>query len=202
VPSFIATLGMLFLLNGINLNALSGQQVVIPFGKTFKDIMGGYPLYLNTSFYWAVTLVLVVQFILSYTRWGLHTIAVGGNLIGAAESGVNVRLIKIGNFMLASTLAGFAGIMTSERTDSILPLQGGADYMFFAVAAAVIGGTSLMGGIGTIPGAMVGALLLASIDNGMNLNNVNSFLQQVVKGLILLLAVALDQWANRRQRRA
>ena len=71
-----------------------------------------------------------------------------------------------------------------------------------AIAAAVIGGTSLMGGVGTVPGAMVGALLLASIDNGMNLNNVNSFLQQVVKGLILLLAVALDQWANRRQRRA
>src|SRR5712692_7534168 len=82
VPSFITTLGMLFFLNGVNLLLLSGEQIVLPFSKTFQDIMGGYggphapfPLYFNSEFYWALTLILVVQFVLSLTRWGLHTVA-------------------------------------------------------------------------------------------------------------------------------
>src|SRR2546430_12553342 len=152
VPSVVPTLGMLFFLNGINLNAIEGQQVLTPGGHTFKDALGGNPLYLNTEFLWAIALVLVVQFILTYTRWGLHTVATGGNLIGAAESGVNVRLIKIGNFMLASTLAGLAGILDSTRIGSILPLQGRPRVLFLAVSAAVIGGAPVMGASGAVPG--------------------------------------------------
>ncbi|SRR5712691_2612602 len=192
VPSFITTLGMLFFLNGINLNALSGQQVVIPFGHTFKDIMGGYPLYLNSEFYWAVTLVLVVQGILSWTRWGLHTVATGGNLVGAAESGVNVRMIKIGNFMLASTLAGFAGMLDSERINSILPLQGGSSHMFFAVAGAVIGGTSLLGGAGTVIGGFLGVTVLIILQVGFNIIGVSAFNFDLITGLAILASMILN----------
>ena len=101
-------------------------------------------------------LVLVVQAILTWTRWGLWTFATGGNLVGAAESGVNVRRIKIGNFVLANFLAGFAGILDSTRITTIVPLQGGPDLMFLAVAGAVIGGTSLFGGVGTVIGSFIG----------------------------------------------
>jgi simple sugar transport system permease protein len=192
VPSFITTLGMLFFLNGINLNALSGQQVVIPFGHTFHDIMGGYPLYLNSEFYWAVALVLVFQAILSWTRWGLHTVATGGNRIGAAESGVNVRLIKIGNFMFASTLAGFAGILDSERVNSILPLQGGSSHMFFAVAGAVIGGTSLLGGVGTVIGGFLGVTVLIILQVGFNIIGVSAFNFDLITGLAILVSMILN----------
>src|SRR5919201_1619886 len=154
VPSFITTLGMLFFLNGINLRALHGFQVETPGGSNaaFTKVFGRESLWLTSEFWWAIVLIILLQLVLVRTRWGLHTVATGGNLIGARESGVNVRAIKIGNFMLASMLAGFAGIMDSVRITSILPLQGGPDIMFLGVAAAVIGGTSLMGGSGTIIG--------------------------------------------------
>src|SRR3989441_4885670 len=132
VPSFVTTLGMLFFLNGINLNAIEGQQVITPGGTTFKDVMGGYPLYLNTEFFWAIALVLAVQFVLTYTRWGLHTVATGGNLIGAAESGVNVRAIKSGNFTRACTPPRLQSSYASRAISPVPPLQGGPDVMFLA----------------------------------------------------------------------
>ena len=146
VPSFITTLGMLFFLNGINLRALHGFQVETPGGDTFRQIFGGYPLWFNSEFWWALIAVGLLEIGSARTRWGVHTVATGGNAIGARESGVNVRWIKIGNFVLCSVLGGFAGILDSTRITSILPLQGGTDIMFLAVAAAVIGGTSLMVG--------------------------------------------------------
>jgi len=197
VPSFVTTLGMLFFLNGINLNAIEGQQVLTPGGHTFKDALGGNPLYLNTEFLWAVALVLVVQFILTYTRWGLHTVATGGNLIGAAESGVNVRLIKIGNFMLASTLAGLAGILDSTRIGSLLPLQGGPDVMFLAVSAAVIGGTSLMGGSGTVLGGFLGVGVLIILQVGFNIIGVNAFYFDLIIGIAILVSMVLNVQINR-----
>src|SRR5919197_4818197 len=121
VPSFITTLGMLFFLNGINLRALHGFQVETPGGSTFTKMFGGYPLWLNSEFWWALFAVVVLQIVLVWTRWGVHTVATGGNPIGARESGVNVRWIKIGNFMLCSVLGGFAGILDSTRITSILP---------------------------------------------------------------------------------
>ena len=106
--------------------------------------------------YWALGVIVVMTILLTRTRWGLHTVATGGNLLGASESGVNVRKIKVGNFVLCSTLGALAGILESVRIDTIQALQGGTPLMFYAVAAAVIGGTSLFGGSGTIIGAALG----------------------------------------------
>src|SRR5919201_618528 len=195
VPSFITTLGMLFFLNGINLRALHGFQVETPGGSTFKKIFGGTVWshqFFNSEFWWAIAIVILLQIVLVRTRWGLHTIATGGNLIGASESGVNVRRIKIGNFMLASMLGGFAGIMDSVRITSILPLQGGPDIMFLGVAAAVIGGTSLMGGSGTIIGGFLGVCVLGVLQIGFTTLGVSAFNFDLIIGLAILAAMLLN----------
>ena len=196
VPSFITTLGMLFLLNGITLHLLEGTQVFMPGGETFKNIFGSQPFeyvaYFNSTFWWAVGLILVLQFILTWTRWGLHTIATGGNLIGAAEAGVNVRAIKIGNFVLANLLAGFAGILDSTRVTTIVPLQGGPDLMFLAVAGAVIGGTSLFGGSGSVIGAFIGVAVLVILRTGFNIIGVSAFTFELILGIAIIASMIVN----------
>ena len=193
VPSFITTLGMLFFLNGITLHLTAGSQQFMPGGTTFQNIFGSQPesykLYLNSEFFWALGLVLVVQAILTWTRRGLWTFATGGNLLGAAESGVNVRAIKIGNFVLANVLAGFAGIVDSTRITTIVPLQGGPDLMFLAVAGAVIGGTSLFGGIGTVVGGFIGVAVLIILRTGLNIIGVSAFTFDLITGLAILASM-------------
>jgi simple sugar transport system permease protein len=173
VPSFITTLGMIYFLQGIALHITDSSQQFLPVGSTFQNIFGSQPdhyfLWLNSEFFWALALVLVVQFVLTWTRWGLHTIATGGNPLGAAETGVNIRKIKIGNFVLANVLAGFAGILDSTRITTVQPLQGGTDLMFLAVAGAVIGGTSLFGGVGTVVGGFIGVGVLIILRTGLNI---------------------------------
>jgi simple sugar transport system permease protein len=193
VPSFITTLGMLFFLNGITLNVTDGSQQFMPGGGTFQDIFGSQPgdyeLWLNSEFYWALGIVLAMQAILTWTRWGLHTIATGGNPVGAAEAGVNIRWVKIGNFVFANLLAGFAGILDSTRITTIVPLQGGPDLMFLAVAGAVIGGTSLFGGVGTVVGAFIGVGVLIILRTGLNILGVSAFNFELIVGLAILASM-------------
>ncbi len=105
---------------------------------------------------WVLVIVVVMQVLLSATRFGIYTQAVGGNPVGAAESGIRANRVKIVNFAIASTLAGLGGIMDGLRVGSFDPTNGGAQTMFFAVASAVIGGTALLGGSGTVVGALLG----------------------------------------------
>jgi len=203
VPSFITTLAMLYLLNGITLHLLSGSQQFMPGGPTFQNIFGSQPdhyfLWLNSEFYWAAGLVLLVQFVLWWTRFGLHTFATGGNLLGASEAGVNVRAVKVVNFVLVNVLAGFAGILDSTRVTTIVPLQGGPDYMFFAVAGAVIGGTSLFGGVGTVIGSFIGVGVLTILQTGFNILGYSAFTFPIIIGLAILLSmVATVQFARLR----
>jgi D-xylose transport system permease protein len=162
-------------------------------------IIGGYQG-LPAAIVWVIAVGAILTFVAAKTKFGRNAFMIGANREAARLAGINVRRHILVGFMLMGVLAGVGGVLLDARLASSSP-SATAYLELNAIAAAVIGGTSLMGGVGSIPGAMVGALLLAAIDNGMTLNNVNSFLQQVVKGLILLLAVALDQWANRRQRR-
>jgi simple sugar transport system permease protein len=196
VPSFITTLGMLFLLNGITLHLLEGTQVFMPGGEVFHDIFGSqpgdYPLFLNAEFFWALGIVLLLQLVLTLSRWGLHTVATGGNLIGAAEAGINVRMIKIGNFVLANLLAGFAGILDSTRITTIVPLQGGPDLMFMAIAAAVIGGTSLFGGSGSVIGAFIGVAVLVILQTGFNIVGVSAFTFDLIIGIAIILSMIVN----------
>jgi simple sugar transport system permease protein len=193
VPSFITTLGMLFLLNGITLHLLKGSQQFMPGGSTFQNTFGSQPdhyaIFLNSEFFWALGLVLALQFVLTWTRWGLHTVATGGNLIGSAEAGVNVRWTKIGNFVLANALAGFAGIVDSTRVTTIVPLQGGPDLMFLAVSGAVIGGTSLFGGVGTVFGSFIGVGVLIILQTGLNIIGVSPYTYYIIIGLAILASM-------------
>ena len=189
VPSFITTLGMIFLLNGLTLIISGAFPVITPGGHTFFEIFGGGKY---VTVLWALGVIAVMATVLNRTRWGLHTVATGGNLIGASESGVNVRAVKVGNFIICSTLAALAGILESVRITSIQALQGGTPLMFYAVAAAVIGGTSLFGGSGTIIGAALGVLVLAVLNLGFTLQGISAYTFDFVLGIAIILSMSFN----------
>ena len=189
VPSFITTLGMIFLLNGLTLIISGAFPVETPGGHTFFRFFGGSPY---STLYWALGVIVVMTILLNRTRWGLRTLATGGNLIGASESGVNVRGIKIGNFIICSTLGALAGILEGVRLTSIQPLQGGTSIMFYAVAAAVIGGTSLFGGSGTIIGAALGVGVLAVLNLGFTLQGISAYTFDLVLGIAIIVSMAFN----------
>jgi simple sugar transport system permease protein len=144
---------------------------------------------------WCLVIVAFFHMVLTRTRWGLYTIAVGGNRLGAAEAGIRTARIKIGNFMITGGLAAFAGILEAFRTQTIDPTASGADFasaMFTAVSAAVIGGTALAGGSGTVIGALFGALVLAELKNGFNLIGISANPFTIILGLAILVSMILN----------
>ena len=190
VPSLIATLGTLLALNGITLTISNDFQVLTPgTGTKFASIMGNSTY---SEIFWAIGIALVMQLILSRTRWGLHTFAVGGNPLGASEVGVNIQFIKIRNFMLCSLLGGFAGILDAFRITAIQPNNGGTTIMFHAVAGAVIGGTALKGGSGTVVGAFLGVLVLGLLEDGFTFLGVNANTFDIVIGAAILIAMIMN----------
>ncbi len=189
VPSFITTLGTLFLLQGLTLVISQGFPSLIPNVGGFNQVFGNNPY---AEIIWAIAIVIVMQIVLSYTRWGLHTVATGDNLHGASETGINVNRVKVGNFILCSVFGGFVGILEAFRITSIDPLAGGTGVMFMAVAGAVIGGTSLMGGLGTIVGAFLGVLVLAILQDGFTLLGVSAFTFYLILGAAILIAMIFN----------
>jgi simple sugar transport system permease protein len=177
-----------------------GTPVDTPGGETFTNVFGGGAY---SEILWAVGLALVLQLILMRTKWGLHTFAVGGNLLGSREAGIRVRWVKTRNFMLASTLAGFAGILEAVRITSIDPLAGGSGIMFAAISAAVIGGTLLAGGSGTVIGAFIGACVLGILRDGFTLQGVSAFTFDLILGAAILAAMVFEIYVTRfRNRRS
>ncbi|MEV0714522.1 ABC transporter permease [Asanoa sp. NPDC050611] len=150
----------------------------------------------------AVLLVLLVglTFVLTKTSFGRHVYAVGGNAEAARRAGINVGMVKLACFMIASTLAAVGGIMLASRDNSISPGTGGASTLLYAVGAAVIGGTSLFGGKGRIVDAILGGFVIAIIINGMGLLNQPSAVVYMVTGLVLLVAASVDAISRRRAR--
>jgi simple sugar transport system permease protein len=198
VSSFITTLGTFFLLNGLTLSLSNGRPVDTPGEGTYFDVFGGGAY---SGILWAIGLGIVLQLVLMRTRWGLHTFAVGGNLLGSSEAGIRVRLVKIRNFMLASVLAGFAGILEAVRITSTDPLAGGPTIMFAAVSAAVIGGTLLAGGSGTVIGAFIGACVLGILRDGFTLQGVSAFTFDLILGIAIIAAMILDIYLARFRKR-
>jgi simple sugar transport system permease protein len=198
VSSFITTLGAFFLLNGLTLSLSDGRPVETPGDGTYAEVFGGGAY---SGILWAVGLGILLQLLLTRTRWGLHTFAVGGNLLGSSEAGIRVRVVKIRNFMLASSLAGFAGILEAVRITSTDPLAGGATIMFAAVSAAVIGGTLLAGGSGTVLGAFLGACVLGILRDGFTLQGVSAFTFDLILGIAIIAAMILDIYLARFRKR-
>ena len=143
-------------------------------------------------------LLVVLTYLLSRTSFGRHVYAVGGNTEAARRAGINVRNVKIACFVFCSTLAAVAGILFASRDNSISPSTGGSTTLLFAVAAAVIGGTSLFGGKGKISDAVIGGLVVGVIANGLPLITDQAGIQFIVTGLVLLVAASVDALSRRR----
>jgi inositol transport system permease protein len=133
---------------------------------------------------------------LNHTRFGRHIYATGGNEQAALISGLNVGRIKIGVYAIAGLLSGLAGLVLSSRVGSGQPGLG-VGYELDAIASAVIGGTSLSGGVGTIWGTIIGALIIGVLNNGLDLLNVSAYWQTIIKGSIIVAAVIVDERKNR-----
>ena len=146
-------------------------------------------------------IVVILQVVLTFTRWGLYTVAIGSNKLGAAEAGVKVALVTIRNFMLCAFTAGLAGIFEAVRSATVQPDPAGPnEYLFLAVAAAVIGGTLLTGGSGTVVGALIGALFLGVLKDGLILQGVNANYLLFYTGLAIFVAMTANVFVGRARR--
>jgi len=198
LPSFVTTLGTLFLVNGITLTASRGTPVEAPGSPTFAGIMGAWGY---SEIVWTVALALIMHILLRHTRWGLHTQAAGANPLGASEAGIHVNRLRLGNFVIAGMLAGLTGILEGFRITSIDPQAGGNQITFLAIAAAVIGGTPLTGGSGTIIGGLIGAAVLGILNDGFTLIGVNAFMFNIILGAAILAAMVFNIHVGRVRRK-
>jgi simple sugar transport system permease protein len=225
VSSFITTLGMLLGLGGLTLIISHAAPVAMPgAGVTtttvnVTHVVNGQTITLSeqvnhvgtfarifgagqySELIWALAIVALVQVLLTRTRWGMYTIAVGGNKHAAAEAGVKVRSVVIRNFVMCSVFAGIVGILEAIRSSSVTPDTAGAsETMFRAVSAAVIGGTLLAGGEGTAIGALFGALFLGILRDGLTLEGVNADYLDFILGVAILAAMIINVYVGRVRR--
>jgi len=190
VPSFITTLGTGLILLGFTLVTSNAYPALIPESAVGPGHWIG--TYAWSMITWAIVLVIFFQIVLSRTRWGLHTVAVGGNILGASEAGIHVKRIKYGNFMITSTLGAFVGLQVAFQTNSIDPSAASYQPMFYAIAAAVIGGTVLSGGSGTIVGAFLGACVLGIMQGGFTLIGISANPLGIIFGGAILIAMIVN----------
>jgi simple sugar transport system permease protein len=193
LPSFIATLGMSFFLEGMSYILSGAEPTTPPLTGTLGNLLGGWRW---SELVWALLVIVVMQVALSYTKYGIYAQAAGGNPLSAAESGIKVNRVKVATFALTSLFAGLAGIVDQVRVGSFDPTSGGAQTMFFSVAAAVIGGTALLGGSGTVVGVLFGALLLGIIQNGFTLSGVSAYAFDVAIGIAVIASMLLGVYIS------
>jgi simple sugar transport system permease protein len=202
VPSFITTIGTGFVLDGMGLVFSHGEPSPVPPSSFSVGKYLGIPgnPWQWAPLVWAIVLVAIFHLVLTRTRWGLYTIAAGGNLLGAREAGIRVGRIKYGNFMITGFMGALVGLQTAFYTNNVDPTSGGYTPMFYAVIAAVIGGTAMLGGSGTIVGAFLGAVVLATLQDGFDIIGVNAnWLGIIFGGAILVAMIANVQLARLRQ---
>jgi simple sugar transport system permease protein len=200
LPSFVTTLGMLFALEGLTLVISHATQITPPGttilgGSSFEQVFGGGTY---SELFWAVGVMIILQGGLSFTRWGLYTVSVGGNRLGASEAGISARRNIIRNFAVCALIAGFVGILEAVRTTTATPDPSGANEVLLqAISAAVIGGTLLTGGSGTVVGAVIGALFLGILHDGLILKGVNANYEFLYIGIAIILAMTINTFVAR-----
>jgi simple sugar transport system permease protein len=199
IPSFITTLGMLFVARSVTVVISGGFPPVLP-ADIPSWIFTAFVGLIRLSMFWFAGLAVVLAAILSLSNFGNWIKSTGGQIEAAAAMGIPTGAVKMTCFVLCALLAGFAGIIEVLRLGSPLPSLGeGLELQ--AIAAAVIGGTSLYGGVGTVLGAIVGALLIRVIDNGLVLSHVDANWFKFAIGGLLILAVVANAWLRRTSRR-
>jgi len=196
IPPFVTTLAMLGVARGLTLVYTEGKPIS-GFERAFTDLgtrhVGPLPI---PVFIWII-LLLIAFFVLRYTRFGLYVYAIGGNEETARLAGIRVRLVKIIVYAISGALASISGILLTARLWSAQP-QMAVGIELDAIAASVLGGVSLFGGVGNVVGASIGALIIGVLGNGLNLLRIPSYHQQVIKGAVLILAASLDLYSKRR----
>ncbi len=202
IPSFITTLGMMFVARSLTVVISGGFPPVMPANALprwlFTVYVGPGELF-RMSFFWFLAVAVLVTVLLSRTNFGNWVRATGGFLPAAQSMGIPTARVKVACFMICSVLAGFAGTIQVMRLGAPLPSIGeGLELQ--AVSAAVIGGASLSGGIGTILGGILGAALIRVIDNGLVLSQVDANWFKMAIGLLTILAVVVNAWLRKRAR--
>lgn len=194
VPSFITTLGMMTTARGLTLVFTNGRPITVTNRLALflgDGYIGPVPMPIIT-----MIIIYIIGYIISkHTLLGRYIYAIGSNEEATRLSGINVNLIKSITFVMAGITAAIGGIIVSGRIYSAQPTAG-TGYELDAIAAVVLGGTSLSGGKGGIVGTLIGALIIGILGNGLNLLGVSSFYQQVIKGVVIVLAVLIDQWSK------
>jgi ribose transport system permease protein len=196
LPPFVATLGMLSIARGLTM-LWTGGFPVTGLGDTFGRLGTGHALGIPTPVWISALLVVIFIGLTRRTRFGRHLYAVGGNERAAILSGLAVPRIKLMVYALGGALAAVAGLLVTARLDSATP-NAGLGYELDSIAAVVIGGTSLSGGRGSIFGTVLGCLIIGILNDGLFLLNVSPFWQQVIKGVVILAAVAMDKMGSRK----
>ena len=195
LPPFIVTLGMMSIARGGALMLNNGRPVS-GFTDSFRFIANGDLAGIPVMILITVLVYIICFVILRRTPFGRYVYSIGGNEDATRLSGINTKKVLIWVYVICGVLAGLASVMLTSRINSAQPTAG-LNYELDAIAATVIGGTSLMGGFGFVSGTLIGALIMSVIRNGLNLLNVSSFLQQVIIGCVIILAVLVDSLRNR-----
>ncbi|EEX36276.1 ribose ABC transporter permease [Vibrio metschnikovii] len=194
VQAFIATLVTMTLLRGVTMVYTDGRPISTGFTDTadaFAWFGTGYALGIPVPVWMMVVVFAAAWYLLNHTRFGRYIYAMGGNESAARLSGINVDRVKIGVYAICGLLSALAGIIVTSRLSSAQPTAG-MGYELDAIAAVVLGGTSLMGGKGRIMGTLIGALIIGFLNNALNLLDVTSYYQMIAKAAVILLAVLVD----------
>lgn len=194
VQAFIATLVTMTLLRGVTMVYTDGRPISTGFTDTADTLAWfgtGYALGIPVPVWLMVVVFAGAWYLLNHTRFGRYVYAVGGNESATRLSGINVDRVKIGVYAICGLLAALAGIIVTSRLSSAQPTAG-MGYELDAIAAVVLGGTSLMGGKGRIMGTLIGALIIGFLNNALNLLDVSSYYQMIAKAVVILLAVLVD----------
>lgn len=189
IPPFIATLAVM--------NVARGAAYVYTDGKTLYDI-GSFAFFgqgdilgIPAPIVFMLGITVISYVLLKHTPFGRYLYAIGGNEYAASASGIKTKTIKVVVYLLLGALSGFSGVVLCSRLNSGIPACG-VNYEFDAIIAAIVGGTSFSGGVGSIGGTVVGCLIISLLNNMMNLMNVQSYWQLIVKGIVIMLAVGVD----------
>lgn len=191
VPPFVATLAMLTIARGATM-LWTGGFPITGLGDNFAFIGTGWFLGIPMPVWITLVIVVLAVILTKKTKFGRHIYAIGGNESAARLSGININKVKVWVYAIAGILAAVGGIILTSRLDSAQP-NAGMSYELDSIAAVVIGGTSLSGGRGSIMGTVQGALIIGVLNSGLVLLNVSPFWQQIIKGLVILIAVIMDR---------
>lgn len=201
VQAFMATLITMLLLRGVTMIYTDGRPISTGFSAqadAFSHIGTGIWLGVPVPVWLMFMLFALAWFVLTQTRIGRYIYALGGNEAATALSGINVNRVKLFVFMASGMLAALAGLIVTSRLGSAQPTAG-TGYELDAIAAVVVGGTSLMGGKGRIFGTLIGALIIGFLSNALNLLDINSYYQLIAKAIVILAAVILDNFIGRKK---